>query len=486
MNKGTVLMMNGFSLTISDILKATGGTLLNRGGEWVFSGVSTDSRNISPQDLFLALKGLTYDGHDFVNDVVSKGIRGVVVQQDLFPLDRMDEKNRGNCVCIGVSSSLRALGDLANFHRKKFDTPVTAITGSNGKTSTKEMTAGILSRKFKVLSTAGNLNNEIGLPQTLFRLDGSHEQVVLELGMNHPGEIKRLGEICEPDIGVITNIGPSHLEGLGSMEAVKKAKGELLKTLNSRGISVLNADDPNVMALLPEAPGEVLLFGRSQKAGIRAAGIESHGQSVSFDLILPDETVPVELPVPGEFMVHNALAAAAVAWLMDIPGPEIKKGLEAFQPVKGRMNLLSTPSGVNLVDDTYNANPASVKGAIMALMDLKKKKRGAVCLGDMLELGAEAVELHETLGKLIGGTEVERLYLTGAYACDVAKGALSSGMEQSRILIGTQEEILADLTGWMKKGDWILVKGSRSMRMENIVKGLMGQSLPGANGKNAA
>jgi UDP-N-acetylmuramoyl-tripeptide--D-alanyl-D-alanine ligase len=486
MIKGTVLMMKGFSLTISDILKATGGVLLARGGEWVFTGVSTDSRKILQQDLFVALKGQQYDGHDYAYDVLAKGVKGVLVQQDLFHPDRLDETIKKSCVCIGVSDSLRALGDLARFHRKKFKVPVTAITGSNGKTSTKELTAGILGRKFNVLSTTGNLNNEIGLPQTLFRLDGSHEQVVLELGMNHPGEIQRLGEICEPDIGVITNIGHSHLEGLGSVEAVKKAKGELLGTLKSTGISVLNADDPNVLSLLPEAPGKAVLFGKDRKADIRAAGVQSHGRSVSFDLILPDETLSVEIPVPGEFMVHNALAAASVAFFSGVPGSEIKKGIESFQPVKGRMNILVTPSGVNLVDDTYNANPASVKGAILALMDLKKKKRGAICLGDMLELGPQAVELHETLGKLIGGTEVERLYLTGNHAGDIEKGALSSGLDKNRILTGTREEILADLTGWMKKGDWILVKGSRSMRMETIVNGLMGQTYPGANGKNAA
>ncbi|MBU4319289.1 MAG: UDP-N-acetylmuramoyl-tripeptide--D-alanyl-D-alanine ligase [Proteobacteria bacterium] len=486
MKKGTVVMMNDFSLTISDILKATGGKLLAQGGEWVFRGISTDSRKILPGDLFVALKGQQHDGHDYVNDILEKGVKGVLVQKDLFSLARMNEINRGDGVCIGVSDSLRALGDIAHFHRKKFDIPVIAITGSNGKTSTKEMTAAILGGKFRVLSTEGNLNNEIGLPQTLFRLDGSHEQVVLELGMNHPGEIQRLGEICEPRIGVITNIGHSHLEGLGSVEAVKKAKGELLKTLKPSGISVLNADDPNVLSLLPEAPGDVVLFGRSQKARIRAAGVISHGRTVSFDLILPDETIPVELPVPGEFMVHNALAAASVGFVLGFSGLEIKKGLEAFKPVKGRMNVLTSPSGVNIVDDTYNANPASVKGAILSLMDLKKKKRGAVCLGDMLELGPQAAELHETLGKLISGMDVERLFLTGIHAEDIAKGALASGMDSDRIVLGTREEILADVIGWMKRGDWILVKGSRSTRMEYFVNHLMGHSPSGANGKNAA
>jgi UDP-N-acetylmuramoyl-tripeptide--D-alanyl-D-alanine ligase len=486
MTQGTVLMMKGFSLTISDLLNATGGAIMARGGEWVFTGVSTDSRTILPRDLFVALKGPRHDGHDHVADVLAKGVKGVLVQQDLFHPADLDEKVKKRCVCIGVLDSLRALGDLARFHRKRFKVSVTAITGSNGKTSTKELTAGILGRKFNVLSTQGNFNNEIGLPQTLFRLDGSHEQVVLELGMNHPGEIQRLGEICEPDIGVITNIGHAHLEGLGSVEAVKKAKGELLGTLKPGGISVLNVDDPNVMALLPEAPGKVLLFGRDRRADIRAAGVQSHGRSISFDLILPDETLSVELPVPGEFMVHNALAASAVAWILRVPSSEIKKGLETFKPVKGRMNVLVTPSGANLVDDTYNANPASVKGAVLAVMGLKRKKRVAICLGDMLELGPQAAELHETLGKLIGGTEVERLYLTGDHAGDIAKGALSSGLDKNRIFTGTRQEILADLTRWMKKGDWVLVKGSRSMQMETIVKGLMGASSPGADGKNAA
>ena len=460
------------TLTTDDILKATGGVLLTQARNPIFKGVSIDSRKISSEDLFVAIKGANHDGHAFVGDVLANGIKGVVVREDAYSIDAI--KNiHGEWICVGVPDTVMALGELARFHRNRFSIPVVAITGSNGKTTTKEMTAAILKRKFRVLSTSGNFNNEIGLPLTLFQLNETHQAAVLELGMNHPGEIRRLGEICTPDIGVITNIGHSHLEGLGSIEAVKQAKGELLEKINPDGTAILNADDPRLMELLPGRTGNCRLYGFDKKAGVRAESVRSQEYGVAFDLILPDETISVNLPVPGEFMVHNALAAASAAVILGFSGIDIKAGLEGFSSVKGRMNLLQSPMGVHVVDDTYNANPASVKAAITALRDLKKQERGAVCLGDMLELGSHSAVLHEEIGAHLGKADVARLFLTGHYAACVAEGAVRAGMDPGIIVTGTQQEILSRLIGWVRPGDWVLVKGSRSTRMENIVNGLM-------------
>jgi len=336
------------------------------------------------------------------------------------------------------------------------------------------MTAGMLSERFEVLASEGNLNNDIGLPLTLFRLNSRHDWAVLELGMNHPGEITRLGEICVPDIGVITNVGPSHLQGLGSIEAVARAKGELLENIQPDGVAVLNADDPHITSLANQSPVKTCLYGQDNPdAAIRAESIADRGHEMSFNLVLPSENVAVDLKVPGRYMISNALAAAAVGHLSGLPAAMIKAGLEKFRPVKGRMNLQKNSKGVNIVDDTYNANPLSTRAAMEALSSLRKGNRSALVLGDMLELGGLARDLHREIGRIAYKNGIERLFLTGDHAADVGEGALEAGMDASAILMGTKTEILGRLLSWMKSGDWILVKGSRTMKMETLVNDLL-------------
>ncbi|UCH24150.1 MAG: UDP-N-acetylmuramoyl-tripeptide--D-alanyl-D-alanine ligase [Deltaproteobacteria bacterium] len=434
-----------------------------------------DSRNISPGKLFVAIKGDVHDGHGFADDVIRKGAGGLVIRKDKkdeLPYQTWSEKG---IVCLAVDDTTRALGDLAAFHRKRTNVSVVAITGSNGKTTTREMTAAVLSRRFNTLSSSKNFNNDIGVPLTLFMLNSDHQWAVVELGMNAPGEIDRLAEICRPDIGVITNIGPVHLEGVGSLDGVMRAKGELLPRINPDGTAVLNADDHRVVSLAEKTRTAVLFFGTSGRAQIRALDLKGRGRGTTFTLVLLDEQISIDLKIPGAFMVSNALAAAAVGYQLGIPAAEIKAGLESFQPVQGRMNILETRKGIHIIDDTYNANPRSMEAALTTFKELKGDNRGVFVAGDMLELGAHAESSHYRIGALAVRSGILRLYVTGAFAEKVTAGAHSENMELQNIFRGNKKEILEDLARWLQPGDWILIKGSRGMRMEEIVEGLMNE-----------
>jgi UDP-N-acetylmuramoyl-tripeptide--D-alanyl-D-alanine ligase len=331
----------------------------------------------------------------------------------------------------------------------------------------------VAEQRYDTLATMGNFNNQIGLPLTLLRLEETHTLAVLELGMNQPGEIKRLAEICRPDVGMITNVAPAHLEGLGSIEGVLRAKGELLEELNTNAKAILNADDTRVAGLAENAPAEVLLFGLSDKADVRAAHIQEQGHGLSFSLVVPGETIEVYLATPGRFMVSNALAAAAAGYLMDIPLTEIKIGLERFQPVSGRMHIRKLKNGIHIIDDAYNANPHSVKAALDTLQQVAPQHSRIIVLGDMLELGQTSAALHHDVGRYAALAAPERLYLTGDFSGDMAQGARDGGLNIDQIVIGSVPEITADLITRGRSRDTILVKGSRGMRMERIVKELI-------------
>ncbi len=459
---------------LNDIIKATGGRLLYGAATRRFDGIGIDSRTITPGELFVAIRGTTHDAHKFVSQVVSKGVRGVVIQErsDVILDHSSLEKQGAACVC--VRDTTRALGAMAAFQRRRMQIPVIAITGSNGKTTTRQMTALVMAQQFKTLATEGNLNNEIGLPLTLFRLTGEHQAAVLELGMNHPGEIDRLGAICRPTIGLITNAGPAHLEFLGSIQAVARAKGELLAHVEPKGSVVLNKDDDHVAALAGQASCGVLFFGISPHADVRAESIKETDAGLQFDLVLPHDRLVVELHTAGRFMVSNALAAAAAGYLTGVGSREIKSGLEAFRPVKGRLNVITAPNGLHIIDDTYNANPDSMAAAIHTLSEQKGSARGFIVLGDMLELGVAAPELHHQVGALAGGARAAKLYAFGDFARDVISGARQTGMPQNRLLAASKEEIAADIVHELEPGDWVLVKGSRGMAMETVVEAIVG------------
>jgi len=467
--------------TLDNVLDATGGELLtqvrNSIQNLTFPGISTDSRKAGPGELFIAIKGDIYDGHDFIGNALERGVRGILVSRakadNILNLFCKNKKK----VCIAVSDTLKSLGNLAAFHRKRSDVPLIAITGSNGKTTTRKMTAQIMRQRFRTLSTRGNFNNEIGLPLTLLNLNESHERAVVELGMNRPGEIGRLAEISTPDVGVITNIGPAHLDGVGSLEGVMRAKGELLEKIGPDKTAVLNADDPMTPKLrsLHPGPGRVFLFGFSRNADIRASEVRSRGKGTAFILHLPTKEIPIHLPIPGKFMVSNALAAAAAGYVMGLSPEEIRAGLENFTPVRGRMNIFETREGVHIIDDTYNANPGSMEAALMTLSSLivasgREKQRGIFVAGDMFELGDDAASLHRETGSAAAKSGIAKLYATGSFAEALASGAREQGMNDRDIFIGNKKELIENLKNYLMPGDWVLIKGSRGMAMEDIVE----------------
>lgn len=456
----------------ADLLTATGGELISGETSTAFSGIGIDSRRIQPGELFLAIRGEKHDGHGFVRQIVAQGTRGVILERGrVSDADTRLWREQG-VVAIAVDDTTRALGQVAAHRRNTSEIRVVGITGSNGKTSTREMVAAMVRQNHPTLTPRANFNNEIGLPLTLLQLSPLHRWAVMELGMNHPGEIGRLAAICRPDIGVITNIGPAHLEGVGSVEGVMRAKGELLDYIKPDGIAILNADDSHARRLAGSHQGNLCLFGLSADASVRARDRELSPQGVKFTLTCEKGEIDIRLKVHGTFMVMNALAAAAVGLCSDFSLGEIRRGLERFQPVKGRLNLAELSHGIHLIDDTYNANPASMAAALETLNRLRREHRGVAVLGDMLELGDHSTRLHEELGFTAGNSGVAKLYSAGVHAEDVARGARTAGLDSACIFTGTKKEILEDLQRWLKPGDWILVKGSRGMAMEEVVHGL--------------
>jgi UDP-N-acetylmuramoyl-tripeptide--D-alanyl-D-alanine ligase len=458
--------------TTRDILEATGGDLLSGAADAAFAQVVIDSRKIAPEQLFIAIRGENHDGHTFIDEVVARGARGVVVQPDHIGTDQQKRLHRAHVLAVGVDDTTRALGALAAYHRRRMPARILALTGSNGKTTTRAMIESILSRCLETLATRGNLNNEIGVPLTLFRLTPRHQIGVIEMGMNHPGEIDRLGQIATPDFGLITNVAPAHLEGLRTVEGVRDAKGELLDHVAPDGRAILNADDPLVRDLAARSRAAVVFYGQAREAHVQAEDIRPGPEGTHFRLILPHASGTVQLRIPGVFMVANALAAAAAADALGVAMADIQAGLAAVPPVSGRMQIQRLAGDITIINDCYNANPASAAAAIATLTALKGKARGILVMGDMLELGRAAADLHRQTGKRAGAADLALLYAHGPHADEVAGGARAAGMAADRIKTGTVPSICSDLTTRLQPGDWVLVKGSRGMKMERVVEAL--------------
>jgi UDP-N-acetylmuramoyl-tripeptide--D-alanyl-D-alanine ligase len=459
-------------LSAGEILKATGGSLIKGGAEWSCRGLSTDTRTLREGNLFIALMGDHFDGHDYLAAATAKGAAGLLIRTDR--LGKREAGSKGLPV-IGVPDTLSALGDIASLWRRRFSLPLIAITGSSGKTTTKEMLAAIAVRSRKILVTEGNLNNLIGLPQTLLRIREEHELAVVEMGTNRPGEIARLAEIAVPDIGLITNIGPAHLEGLGSFEAIREEKGALFQLMSGRGTAIINRDDDAVGILARRWRGDRVTFGLKSGADITARRVETAGpEGVRFTLVIDGIEVQVRLAAPGRHNIQNALAAGAAARALGIESEEIAAGLEAFRPVPGRMEIRPLGNGAFVIMDTYNANPASMREALMTLQGLRKEGRTIAILGDMMELGAQAPELHEDIGALLAETNVDRVFLKGPLCRSMAAGAMKKGFPEERIAyFDAPAEVLGSLRPFLKKDDWILVKGSRKMKMELVAESII-------------
>ncbi|HEY6873748.1 MAG TPA: UDP-N-acetylmuramoyl-tripeptide--D-alanyl-D-alanine ligase [Geobacteraceae bacterium] len=452
--------------TIAEIARATGGEIIGSGAGEV-SGVSTDSRTVAAEELFVPLRGDRFDGHDYIGSALARGVRVFLAVREWAGQNQLP----AGATCIAVADTMRGLGDLASFHRGRFTLPLAGVTGSNGKTTTKEMLAAILGQTGPGLKTAGNLNNLIGLPRMLLQLTSAHRWAVLEMGMSEPGEIDRLAEIARPGVGVITNAFPAHLASMGSVEAVARAKGELFQRLSPGGWAVYNADDPLIAARPSPAGVQRLGFGL-HGAEVSATEISSAGKrGVRFTLRTPAGMVPVTMRAFGLHNVVNALAAAAAATALGIDPQTVGAGLAAFTPYDKRFNLEEL-DGVVLIDDSYNANPASMAAALRTLAGLKEECRAVAVLGEMLELGPGSADAHREIGRLAASC-ADRLYLLGEMAETVAAGAVDGGMSAAEVIVAKDHgEIVADLADGLGNGEYVLVKGSRGMRMELVAEGV--------------
>ncbi len=446
---------------LKDVIAATGGELVQGSLDELITGVSTDTRSIRKGDLFFALIGDNHDGHLFAADALASGAVAAVVSRELRNLQG---------VLVKVPDTQVALGDLAAWYRNRFDIRAVGITGSVGKTSTKEMVATVLSHRFSILKNQGNFNNEIGVPYTVFQLKPDYDVLIQELAMRLPGEISRLAEIVKPQVGVITNIGLSHIGRLGSQDAIAAAKSELLKNLPVDGAAVLNADDHYFDFLSRQSSAKVLSYGISS-GNVRAENIRTDAEGrVSFRIVSDSGAATVHIPLVGMHNVPNALAAATVGLYFGITIEEIADALSHVQSEEKRAQITKVRDFA-IYDDTYNASPASMISAINSIDAIECKRRVAV-LGDMKELGNFSVQGHRDVGRALARSSVSLLITVGDEATEIAAGAREAGFRGEALQLGTSEEAADAVAAEVRSGDLVLVKGSRSMQMEFIVEAL--------------
>ena len=456
-------------LKITEILDATQGILIAGGCYDTISDVSIDSRKTAAGNLFIPLKGTQCDGHKFIKSAFKHGANVSLVQRQ-NPAAKNIVKTLHNKILIEVEDPLKALGDIAGCWRRKLNTKIAAITGSNGKTTTKEMVWNIIAEKMPSAKNPGNWNNLIGLPLSLFQLDKTHKAAILEMGMSERGEICRLSEICRPQIGLITNIGPSHLEQTGSLDNIEAAKAELFEYLSPNDTAIINNDDARSDSLVKKTrAGSIISFGIS-KGDIHTSNMRcSNCSSSAFDLHVKAEKTTVHLKFPWPHFISNSLAAAAVAHALGAGIKDIKKGLETFTPVPGRMELIDL-NGINIINDSYNANPASMNASLRALSSISSGSRKIAVLGDMLELGEQSGKFHKETGKTVADLNIDQLLAIGDFSSLVREGALSGGMDSSNIVLCSSiNELALELKRKTVKGDSVLLKGSRKMGIEKVI-----------------
>lgn len=451
------------ALTIRELLDAVNGQLLGDFDDLdaVVTKVETDSRTITEGSLFLPLSGERFDGHAYINSALEGGAAGCLTQRER-------ESYLPGKFYIKVDSTHRALRDLAIRYKARFDIPVVAITGSVGKTTTKDMVAAVLSERYEVLKTEGNFNNDIGLPMTILRMEKKHQIAVLELGMNHAGEMEYLSAIAQPDVVLITNVGDSHIENFGSREAIFQAKCEIFHSAKPGALSILNGDDPLLSSLSSaELPGDVIFCGRGEGLAYRASALESDCRSqLSCQVDTPKGRCRLVIPALGNHMIYPSLMAVAVGQHFGMTLDEIANGVRNFAPTKMRMNILNRADGITILDDGYNANPQSMRAAIEVLSTYSGDYKIAV-LGDMFELGTMASILHTSVGECVGRSEIDCLVAIGELAQDIYLAARSAG-KQECLYFKTKEEALPALQELVKPNTTVLVKASRGMAFEVI------------------
>lgn len=458
-------------LRISEICEATKGKLMSGNLNTMVSGISTDSRKINAGEFFVPIKGENFDGHDFIQSAVDRGAAGLFVEST--KVEKIKSQNKA--AVIEVENAKYAMGELARYYRKRFHLPVIAITGSNGKTSTKEMTASILGAKYNVLKSEGSFNNDIGLPLTLFQLNKKHQMAVLEMGMNNYGEIRRMVSIIPPNIGVVTNVTETHIEFFGSLHNIAKAKFELLESMTEKNTAVLNADDSRVSEFASETKAKAVFFGmKSTKADFSASNIQfiTDPYGLEFILTTPKGNEKIYLPVLGEHQVSNALASVAAAWQIDPDIEMIKEGLKNTKLAKMRMQIIPT-NGFTIINDAYNASPKSMSAALDTLKKLPCKGKKIAVLADMLELGEFSTKMHQDIGKIAADCGLSHLITIGNMAKYIAQEAIQNGLAVKNVFICNKNKEAVDiLNKVIQPGDLILLKGSRKMKLETIAEAL--------------
>jgi UDP-N-acetylmuramoyl-tripeptide--D-alanyl-D-alanine ligase len=461
------------SFTVDDLARISGGSVVVRSRRPI-RGAAVDSRAVRPGQLFVALPGERTDGHRFLDAAAAAGASALLVTRPPANLDAL-----GDVSVIRVSDGLVALHAIAAAWRARFDPLVVGVTGSIAKTSTKEAVAAVLQRRFRTLRNEGNQNNEIGLPLTLLRLGPEHEAAVLEMGMYVGGEIAQLAAMARPRIGVVTAVQPVHLSRIGSIEAIERAKGELVEALPSDGTAVLNADDPRVRRMSSRTSARSITYGFADDADVTAEAIESAGaDGMRFVLRAGGGRTPVAIPTLGRLAVHNALAAAAVGLAAGMATDEIVAGLGSGWAAPHRAELIRV-GGVTIVDDSYNASPASVAAAIELLAGLPGRR--IAVLGEMLELGEGHVSGHRAVGEAAAAA-VELLVVVGAGAAPIAEAALDAGLGTDCVLrVPDRDAALHALRPRLRSGDVVLVKASRGVALDLLVEQLAAELRSGAS-----
>jgi len=453
------------AFTIEDIVRGTRGALLGGDLGIAVAGISIDTRSLGVGGAFFAIRGERLDGHAFLREAVGRGAACLVIHavpDDLPP----------GVPVVLVDETTKALGRLGAWHRQRFTLPVAAVTGSNGKTTTKEMMAAVLGALGPVLKPESSFNNQWGLPLTLLKLTAEHRAATLELGTNRPGEIAALAEIARPTLAAVTTVSSAHTEYLGSLDDVRQEKSALVRAIPAAGAVVLNADDPRVFAMGAASPARIWTFSAQGTADIRAAGVISETpEGVGFTLETSEGRRAVRLRFAGRHNVTNALAAAGVGAALGLPLERIAQGLEAARPVKGRC-VWRRAGALRILDDTYNANPVSVRAALDTLGTSAGDARRVVVLGDMLELGPIAEVEHRAMGRAVAASGAAEFVGLGRAARTAVDAAREAGLAESHHA-ETFEDTVARLLKRLAPGDAVLVKGSRGMRMERIVDALL-------------
>ena len=451
--------------TVQDIVRATQGALVTGDLAVPVTGVSIDSRTLGVGEAFFAIRGYRLDGHAFLGEAAGRGAACLVVHS-------LHDDVPANVPLVLVEDTTKALGRLAAYHRARFSIPVVAVTGSNGKTTTKELIAGVLGTRWQVLKPSASFNNQWGLPLTLLKWAPEHEAVVVELGTNRPGEIAHLAGLARPTVGVVTNVAAVHTEFLSSLDGVREEKAGLVRAVPADGWVVLNADDARVAGLTRDAAARVITYGRAATAQVRAVGdaVEA-ARGVTFALETGGARATVTLALAGRHNVVNALAAAAVGVALGVPLEAIARGLAEAQPVAGRC-VWRAAGQVRILDDTYNANPVSLRAALETVAARRGTGRLVVVLGDMLELGAITEEAHRDAGRAAVAAGADELVGVGRSALWAVEAAREAGLAQAHHAT-TFEDTVAHLLKRLVPGDTVLVKGSRGMRLERVVDALV-------------